>query len=78
MVYQDDKISPTFEFREPDTWARERQHAEIRRAASEFEAALKKLLPAGRETSLAYTKLEEATMWANKALSRAPEEREED
>lgn len=40
-----------------------------REAFIALEAILEETLPPGREASLCYTKLEEALMWANKAIA---------
>lgn len=44
----------------------------IRTQAGEFALLLRKLCPPGRELALARTKLEEAVMWANAGIARAP------
>jgi hypothetical protein len=43
-------------------------HAELRRNFKQFAKFLDKLLPAGRAKSLAFTELEDASMWAHKAV----------
>jgi hypothetical protein len=43
---------------------------EVRAAAKELAATIVNAAPPGRETSLAVTHVEEALMWANKAIAR--------
>jgi len=45
-------------------------HEQIRSSLHEVADELSHLLPECRETSLAITRLEEATMWANAAIAR--------
>ena len=45
----------------------------VRYAFSEVYKCMDELLRDGRETSIAYTKLEEAQMWAIKGITRSPE-----
>ncbi len=47
----------------------------IRDKAGEFAQMLRELCPPGRELALARTKLEEAVMWANAGIARAPARR---
>jgi hypothetical protein len=42
----------------------------VRDTAREFAEAIDRLCPDSREKSLAFTKLEEAVMWANAAIAR--------
>lgn len=42
----------------------------VRQAAKTFALLIVEQCPHGRERSTALTKLEEATMWANKAIAR--------
>lgn len=46
------------------------KHEDVRSAIYDVASWLNKTLPDCREKSLALTKLEEATMWANAALAR--------
>lgn len=66
-------IQNRFEYHPPKDentkWSHERVRAVCLNAAIEINA----LCPDGREKSLAITKLEEAMMWANAAIARAPE-----
>lgn len=50
------------------------QHDAVRRDLSRVAQGLAKLLPDGREKSLALTKLEEAMFWANASIARQPAE----
>lgn len=45
----------------------------LRYAFSQTYRCMDELLRDGRETSIAYTKLEEAQMWAIKGITRSPE-----
>lgn len=45
------------------------QHQEIRGAFIELGMFLDELLPDGRAKSVAFTELESASMWANKAIA---------
>jgi hypothetical protein len=45
-------------------------HQGVRLAAYDYFAAISDYCPDSREKSLAITKLEEATMWANAAIAR--------
>lgn len=44
----------------------------IRDKAGEFALLLRELCPPGRELALARTNLEQAAMWANAGIARAP------
>ncbi len=46
------------------------QYQKIRDTAKDFAILLKTTCPTSRELSLAMTKLEEAVMWANAAITR--------
>lgn len=46
------------------------QHENIRLAARSFMEAIAEFAPESREQSLAFTKAEEALMWANAAIAR--------
>ena len=50
---------------------RERAHAHIREEIQTCATQVARILPEGRERSLAITKFEEAMFWANAALARA-------
>ena len=47
------------------------RHASIRRLTYDLAVQYRELVPEGRELSLAYTKLEEAMMWANAGIARS-------
>lgn len=49
----------------------------IRNTAKDFALQLNELCPESRELSLAITKLEEVSMWANAAIARNPEKKTE-
>lgn len=48
------------------------RHTEIRAAARACAEEIEKHCPDSREKALAMTKIEEAMMWANAAIARAP------
>ncbi len=54
----------------PKSRAVELGHDEIRESIKEAAEDVMRVVPAGRERSLALTKLEEAMMWANAGLAR--------
>lgn len=47
-----------------------RKYESIREKAREFAELLDSFCPASREKSLAFTKIEEAVMWANASIAR--------
>jgi len=46
------------------------QYTQLREKAKELAYLIEQLCPRGREKSLAMTKLEETSMWANAAIAR--------
>lgn len=48
-------------------------HAEVRQVLYIAACEIDRLVPDGREKSLAITNLEQAMFWANGAIARAPE-----
>lgn len=50
--------------------ATKQDHADLRVQFKHFANYIDGLLPAGREKSLAMTQLEDASMWAHKAMAR--------
>jgi hypothetical protein len=45
------------------------KHADLRAKFKEFAAALEEVLPDGRAKSVMFTELENASMWAHKAVA---------
>lgn len=58
-----------FTYHEP-TEEKAPKYVAIRAKARELDDLVRELAPPGREQSLALTKIEEATMWANAAIAR--------
>jgi len=62
----------TYHNREPDV--RVPKYQRIRDTCKALAYLICSLVPEGREQSLALTKIEEASMWANAGIARAPED----
>lgn len=54
----------------PPTAGQPEQYVQIRQAAYACATLIETLCPPGRESAVAFTKLEEAVMWANAAIAR--------
>ncbi|MBM4525191.1 hypothetical protein GS462_11290 [Rhodococcus hoagii] len=54
----------------PASPEQQRQHQRVREACKALAGFLADNVPAGRERSLAFTKLEETMMWANKGVAQ--------
>lgn len=65
----DDKIENAFTYHVPKEGQPEKYQA-IREKAKELAYLINELVPASRERSLAMTKLEECSMWANAGIAR--------
>ena len=65
----DPKIENAFTYHTPQPGQPEKYQA-IREKAKELAYLITDLVPTSREQSLAITKLEEATMWANAGIAR--------
>ena len=65
----DTKIENAFTYHAPKAGQPEKYKA-IREKAKELAYLIKDLVPEGREQSLALTKLEECSMWANAGIAR--------
>ena len=63
------EIFNNYRYHQPDK-EKAQKHTNIRDAIREVADYLNDLLPESREKSIALTKLEEATMWANASLAR--------
>ena len=62
-------IEKNFTYHPPKPGQPER-YGVIRKEAKELATVIDKCCPDSRERSLAFTKLEEAVMWANAAIAR--------
>ena len=66
-----DDIHDRFAYHPPQSEERKNAHADVRDICERVAIKLAKIVPAGREMSLAINKLEEVMFWANAALARA-------
>ena len=64
-----DKIENAFTYHAPNDGQPEKYQA-IREKAKELAYLIQELVPPSREQSLAMTKLEECSMWANAGIAR--------
>lgn len=67
-----DRIGKDFIYH-PPTPRKEKKFREIRDKAKELALMVEQYTPLGRELSLALTKLEEVTFWANAGIAREDE-----
>lgn len=63
------ELDRRFDYHKPDA-AAAAAHQQVRNGAKYFAELLDTLLPEGREKSLAFTNLEQATFWGNAAIAR--------
>lgn len=61
-----------FEYHPPRDGERVAAHEAVRAICGAAAASLDEVLPEGREKALAFTNLEQAMMWGNAAIARAP------
>ena len=64
-----DQIENNFKYHAPKD-DQPQKYESLRSVAKEFAYLIDELCPNSREKSLAVTKLEESTMWANAAIAR--------
>lgn len=64
-----ESIAARFDFH-PASPERQRKHQRVREGCKVLAEFLTKNVPAGRERSLAFTKLEEVMFWANAGIAR--------
>lgn len=69
---EDTDLIRRFAYHPPRDEQTKRTHERVREAMHEAAAEINLLVPEGREKALAVTKLEEAMMWANAGIARAP------
>lgn len=65
-----DELARRFAFHPANTDEKQRAHADVRALIGDLADTFQGTLPAGREKSLVFTKLEEAMFWANAAIAR--------
>jgi hypothetical protein len=70
VVIGDKDLLNRFGYHPPKNEVVVRQHETMRSTCFALAQLMDAALPDGREKSLAITKLEEATMWANAAIAR--------
>lgn len=68
-----DDLRHRFAYHPPKDDATKDLHANMRVACRLTAEEINETCPDGREKALAITKLEEAMMWANAAIARAPQ-----
>lgn len=66
-------IVARFKHVDPDT-SQQRRHAQVEAIFTSAASAVNDMCMDSREKSLAITKIEEAAMWANKAIAMEPPE----
>lgn len=66
---EDQEFQTRFTYHAPKGDQAER-YVMIRNAAAKFGTLIENVCPESREKSLAFTKLEEAVMWANASIAR--------
>lgn len=69
-VNQNDNLSNRFRYHKPGSDTVANAHSSIRLTLENAAKLVVTICPAGREQALALTKLEEAMMWANAAITR--------
>jgi hypothetical protein len=69
MPLQDEEMETRFTYHAPKG-DQTKKYEIIREMAKTFATLLSNICPDCRETSLAFTKIEEAVMWANAAIAR--------
>ncbi|WP_280499352.1 DUF7681 family protein [Nocardia cyriacigeorgica] len=67
------ELANRFTYHPALTDRRRNAHDSVRAAVAAVAVELNNLVPEGREKALAFTKLEEAMLWANAALARTPD-----
>jgi len=70
MALDHHDIENRFTYHPPDDDRKAQLHQAVRSKARALAHDLNNMLPDGREKALAFTHLEEVTMWANAAIAR--------
>lgn len=65
------ELAHRFKFHPPDSQGKADAHAMVRAECQRLAEFVETVVPAGRECSLAITKIEECMMWSNAGLARA-------
>lgn len=63
------RIEHNFDYHKPSP-DKINRHETVRQACKQLAYGIDELCPDGREKALAFTKIEEAMMWANAAIAR--------
>lgn len=67
----DNDLKNRFTYHPPNSEDKTSKYKEIRAAGYDLASLINSHCPEGREKSLAVTKLEEATFWANASIARS-------
>lgn len=70
MIEKDPDLENRFNFHPASDLDTQEKHENIRGYCKDLAYFIKNTVPAGREQSLALTKLEEVMMWANAGIAR--------
>ena len=66
-----DELQNRFTYHAPPDEATQEKYQQLRKMGFNLALMINNYCPGGREQALAFTKLEEAIMWANASIARA-------